>query len=57
VPFGKENGEPARLDRIFHPAGETLTIARATESQFSAFGMEFAHEGKSAFSSRFAWSA
>ena len=38
VPFGKENGEPARLDRIFHPAGETLTIARATESQFSASG-------------------
>jgi hypothetical protein len=54
---GKENGEPARLDRIFHPAGETLTIARSTKSQFSAFGMDFAQEGKSAFSSRFSWSA
>ena len=57
VPFGKENGEPARLDRIFHPAGETLTIARSTKSQVRAFGMDFAHEGKSAFSNRFAWGA
>ena len=57
VPFGKENGEPARLEGIFHPAGETLTIARSTKSHFSAFGMDFAHEGKSAFSSRFSWAA
>jgi hypothetical protein len=57
VPFGKDNGEPARLDRIFHPAAETLTIARATRSQVSAFGMDFAHEGKSAFSTRFSWAA
>jgi hypothetical protein len=57
VSFGKQNEEPARLDRILHPAGQALTIARATESQFSAFGMDFAHEGKSAFSSRFSWSA
>jgi hypothetical protein len=57
VPFGKENGEPARLEGIFHPAGETLTIARSTKSQFSAFGIDFAHEGKSAFSSRFSWAA
>jgi hypothetical protein len=57
VPFGKDNGEPARLDGVFHPAGETLTIARATKSQLSAFGMDFAHEGKSAFSSRFSWAA
>jgi hypothetical protein len=57
VPFGKENGEPARLDGVFHPAGDSLTIARSTKSQFSAFGIDFAHEGKSAFSSRFSWAA
>ena len=32
VPFGKENGEPVRLEGIFHPAGETLTVARSTKS-------------------------
>ena len=55
VPFGKEDGEPARLEGIFHPAGDALTIARSTRSQFSAFGIDFAHEGKSAFASRFSW--
>ena len=53
VPFGKENGEPAKLVGLFHPAGESLTIARSTKSQFSAFGIDFAHEGTSGFSSRF----
>ena len=57
VPFGKENGDPAELVGIFHPAGETLTIARSTKSQLSAFGMDFAHEGKCGFSSRFSWAA
>ena len=57
VPFGKENGEPARLAGVFHPGGETLTISRSTKSQFSAFGMDFAHEGKSGFSSHFSWAA
>jgi hypothetical protein len=57
VPFGKENGEPVRLEGVFHPASETLTVARSTTSQFSAFGMDFAHEGKSAFSSPFSWAA
>jgi hypothetical protein len=55
VPFGKENGEPARIEGAFHPASDTLTIARSTTSQFSAFGIDFAHEGKSAFSSPFSW--
>ena len=57
VPFGKDNGEPAKLEGVFHPASETLTVARSTKSQLSAFGMDFAHEGKSAFSSRFSWAA
>ena len=57
VPFGKENGEPARLVGIFHPAGEDLTIARATKSNVSAFGIDFSFEGGSAFANPFAWAA
>jgi hypothetical protein len=56
VPFGVETGEPARLTGIFHPAGDELTVAKATRSQISAFGIEY--QGKSAFSrSNFAWAA
>ena len=56
VSFGVESGEPARLVGIFHPAGNELTIARATRSRIDAFGVSF--EGKSAFSrSEFAWAA
>jgi hypothetical protein len=56
VPFGVESGEPARLSGIFHPAGSELTIARATRSHISAFGIEY--EGKSGFSSSaFSWAA
>jgi hypothetical protein len=57
VPFGKENGEPARLTAIFHPAGEDLTIAKATTSRVSAFGIDIAFEGRSAFANPFAWAA
>lgn len=56
VPFGVEDGTPARLDHIAHPAGTTLTVARATTSRVSLFGLEFAAEGKSAFSAPFSWS-
>jgi hypothetical protein len=56
VPFGVESGEPARLTGIFHPAGSELTIARATRSSISAFGVEY--EGKAGFSSsHFVWAA
>ncbi len=56
VPFGVESGEPARLTGIFHPAGSELTIAKATRSSISAFGVEY--EGRAAFSSsKFAWAA
>ena len=48
VPFGVESGEPARMSGIFHPAGSELTIATATRSRISAFGIEY--EGKSGFS-------
>jgi hypothetical protein len=56
VPFGAESGEPARLVGIFHPAGSELTIAKATRSNISAFGI--AYDGKAGFSSsHFAWAA
>jgi hypothetical protein len=56
VSFGVENGQPAQLKGIFHPAGDSLTIAKATRSAINAFGIEY--EGKSAFSrSEFAWAA
>jgi hypothetical protein len=56
VPFGVESGEPARLTRIFHPAGSELTVARTTRSNVDAFGISY--EGKSAFSrSEFSWAA
>jgi hypothetical protein len=56
VPSGVESGEPARLSGIFHPAGSELTIAKATRSRISAFGIEY--EGKSGFSnSAFSWAA
>ncbi|HLJ02817.1 MAG TPA: DUF1326 domain-containing protein [Solirubrobacteraceae bacterium] len=56
VPFGSESGEPARLTGIFHPAGSELTVARATRSKISAFGIEY--EGKAGFSnSHFSWAA
>lgn len=57
VPFGKENGEPARLVGIFHPAGDDFVIAKATKSSVSAFGIDIAFEGRSAFASPFAWAA
>jgi hypothetical protein len=56
VPFGVETGEPARLTGIFHPAGSELTVARATRSSITAFGIEY--EGKTGFSrSDFSWAA
>jgi hypothetical protein len=54
VPFGKEDGQPVRLEGAFHPASSTLTVARATKTRISAFGIQY--EGKSAFSAPFSWS-
>ena len=55
VPFGKEDGTPARLSGIFHPAGNDFAIAKATTSRLSAFGIDFAFEGGSAFANPFSW--
>jgi hypothetical protein len=56
VPFGMESGEPARVTGIFHPVGSELTIARATRSRISAFGIEY--EGRAGFSNpSYSWAA
>ena len=57
VSMGREDGVAARLVGVFHPAGEDLTIARATESHVSAFGLDFAYEGSSGFAHAFSWAA
>jgi hypothetical protein len=57
VPFGAEDGKPARVENIFHPAASGMNIARATKSKIKVFGLDLSHEGKSAFSTNFAWSA
>jgi hypothetical protein len=56
VPFGVEDGQPAQLTNVFHPAGSTLTIAKSARGKISAFGLEFDNSGRSAFSAPFAWS-
>jgi hypothetical protein len=56
VPFGVETGEPVRFNGMFHPVGSDLTMAEATRSQISGFGIEF--EGKTGLSkSEFSWAA
>jgi hypothetical protein len=56
VPFGVETGEPAKITGIFHPAGDTLTVSRATRSKIDAFGISY--EARAGFSAeKFAWAA
>jgi hypothetical protein len=56
VPFGIETGEPVRFAGMFHPVGSDLTMAEATRSRISAFGIEY--EGKTGLSkSEFSWAA
>jgi hypothetical protein len=58
VSFGVENGEPARLNGIFHPVGSELTIAKADEdSGIEAFGVTVGGGGKAGFSHAFSWAA
>ena len=56
VPFGVENGRPVKFDGAFHPVAPDLTMAEATRSRISAFGIEY--EGKTGVSyANFAWAA
>jgi hypothetical protein len=57
VPFGVEDGTPVRMSGVFHPVGSELTVAKATSSRISAFGIQMANEGRSAFSAPFSWAA
>jgi hypothetical protein len=57
VPFGAENGEPARLDGVLHPAGSTLTVARTRRARWNVLGLDVEHgTGTSAFAAPFTWS-
>lgn len=57
VSFGSESGEPAKLTNVFHPAGSTLTVAKASDaSGLGVFGVDAGGPGKSGFSAPFAWS-
>jgi hypothetical protein len=55
VPFGVEDGTPAQLTNVFHPAASTLTIAKSQRGKISAFGLEIDNTGRSAFSAPFSW--
>ena len=53
VSFGTD-GDPVRYVNIFHPAGTSLTIARAKRANVNLMGIEY--EGRGGFSnSEFAW--
>lgn len=51
------DGDAEMLTGMFHPANSTLTVAKANRSRVSAFGLEFANEGKNGHSAPFSWSA
>lgn len=53
---GTEEGEVMELHHSMHPAGPTLTLARATRSQLSAFGVDFSAVGKNGHAAAFSWS-
>lgn len=57
VPFGVEDGAPAQLNGVFHPAGSTLTIARTTKARWKVLGLDIEHGSRtSGFAAPFAWS-
>jgi hypothetical protein len=47
--------EPAKLTNIPLPWNTTVTIAQATRSRVSAFGLEFDNTGKNAHAAPFSW--
>ena len=56
VPPQTPEGEVSKVIGVLHPANSTLTIARATDSQVKAFGLEFSNAGKNGHSAPFFWS-
>lgn len=57
APQLRPDGPVEMLTGMFHPANSSLTVASATRSRVSAFGMELSHEGKNAHSAPFSWAA
>jgi len=57
VPPHSPTGEVSKITGAFHPANSTLTIARATTSRVTAFGLEFCNDGKNGHSAPFSWAA
>jgi hypothetical protein len=55
-PADPEAAAPKITGATGHPAAAPLTVARGS-SRFDAFGASFANDGKSAFTSEFAWQA
>ena len=57
VPPQTPDGEVSKITGVFHPANSTLTIAQATASRVSAFGLDFANTGKNGHYAPFSWAA
>jgi hypothetical protein len=57
VPPQTPEGEVSKITEVFHPANSTLTIAQATASRVSAFGLDFANTGKNGHYAPFSWAA
>ncbi len=57
APQLRPDGEVERLTGMFHPANSTLTVASATRSRISVFGLDLALEGKNGHSAPFSWAA
>lgn len=49
-------GQPVKVSGVGFP-NDTLTAGRAVGARMSAFGLEFANDGKNSFSAPFSWSA
>ncbi len=57
APQLRPDGEVEKLTGMFHPANSTLTVASATRSRISVFGLDLALEGKNGHSAPFSWAA
>ncbi len=54
MPFGREDGQPVRLDGGGHPVASDLTIAETRRSRIDAFGIRY--EGRNGLSTaEFSW--
>lgn len=54
---GAQEGEVMEFHNSVHPAGPTLTLAQATRSRVSAFGIDISAVGKNGHAAAFAWAA